>query len=192
SVRSACRAARAMSRRALLAFALFVLAACRSASGPDGLPANFGVVEEGKIDRGAQPSAASVEALARRGIRTILKLNGSASTEEESAAARLGIRVVHVDLDARTVGAPSSCAAVERAYAAMTDPRNWPVYVHCTHGRDRTGFLIGLYRERAERWPYPQVERELAAYGHDRMWRALLPNISHSLAAGVPACAWHE
>jgi tyrosine-protein phosphatase SIW14 len=178
------------SSRALLGFTLFVLlGACRTASGPHGLPANFGVVEEGKIYRGAQPTPAALEALARRGIRTIVKLNSSATAEEESAASRLGMSVVHVDLDPRTVGTASSCDAVERAYAAMTDPRNWPVYVHCTHGRDRTGFLVGLYRERAEQWPYDRVRRELAAYGHDRLWRTLLPNISHSLAAGVPACA---
>ncbi|HWS73378.1 MAG TPA: tyrosine-protein phosphatase, partial [Thermoanaerobaculia bacterium] len=144
-----------MSRRALLAFALILLAACRTASGPDGLPPNFGIVEEGKIYRGAQPTAASIEALARRGIRTIVKLNGASVAEEESAAARLGIRMLTVDLDARTVGTASSCGDVERAYEAMTDPRNWPVYIHCTHGRDRTGFLVGLYRERAEQWPYP-------------------------------------
>jgi len=176
-----------MSRRALLAFALLVLAACRTASGPDGLPPNFGVVEEGRIYRGAQPDAPSMDALARRGIRTIVKLNG-ASPREEQTAARLGMRFIHVDLNARTVGKTSSCCAVERAYAAMTDPRNWPVYVHCTHGRDRTGFLIGLYRERAQRWKYADVDRELTAYGHDRMWRTLLPNIARSLAAGVPAC----
>lgn len=178
-----------MSRRAALAFALLLLGACRTATTPDGLPRNFGVVEEGKIYRGAQPTPADVEALARRGIRTIVKLNGGASADEDNAAARLGIRVVHVNLSARKVGTAAECGEVERAYAAMTDPHNWPVYVHCIHGRDRTGFLIGLYRERAEQWTYERVSRELAAYGHDRLWRTLLPNITHSLAAGVPACA---
>lgn len=179
-----------MSRSARVAAALLVvlLGACRTASRPDGLPPNFGVVEEGSIYRGAQPSAENLEALARRGIRTIVKLNG-ATADEDAAAARLGIRIVDVDLNARTVGMSRSCAGVERAYAAMSDPANWPVYVHCTHGRDRTGFLVGLYRERAEHWTYERVQQELAAYGHHGLWRAIFPNITRSLAAGVPACA---
>ena len=178
-----------MSRRALLAFALVLLGACRTASRPDGLPPNFGVVEEGRIYRGAQPDGPSMEALARRGIRTIVKLNGESLAEEESAAERLGMRVVPADLVARRVGRASSSCAVEHAYAAMTDPANWPVYVHCTHGRDRTGFLVGLYRERAEQWTFADVDRELTAYGHDRLWRMLMPNIARALFAGMPACA---
>ncbi|MCU1348871.1 MAG: protein tyrosine/serine phosphatase [Acidobacteria bacterium] len=175
------------SRRSLAVIALVVLAACRTASGPDGLPPNFGVVEEGKIYRGAQPDAANLEALQRRGIRTIVKLNGS-DPAEEAAATRLGMQIVSVPLDARTVGNAQSCDDVERAYQAITNPSNWPVYVHCTHGRDRTGYLVGLYRERAERWAYPRVEQELEQYGHGSFWRRLLPNISHALAGGPPVC----
>ena len=172
-----------------LSAAFLVLAvACRTAAPVPGMPVNFGVVEEGKIYRGAQPAAADLESLHRLGIRTVLKLNTGAD-EERTQASRLGIRLIEVPLIARRVGTSRACAEVERAYAAMVDPANWPVYVHCEHGRDRTGFLIGLYRERALGWSFAQVRHELSKYGHDRRMHLVLPAISRSLADGYRVCA---
>jgi tyrosine-protein phosphatase SIW14 len=170
-----------------LLFAL-VFAGCLSTRRPDGLPGNFGVVEEGKIYRGAQPDDVSVAALQKLGVRTIVKLNDAHLASETAAAKRAGIQLIVVPLDPHTVGTAGSCPDVERAYEAMTNRDNWPVYVHCTHGRDRTGFIIGLFRERAEQWPFVRVSEELRAYGHDALMRALMPNISGSLAHGS-ACA---
>ena len=176
------------SRSATAAVVLLLATACRTAAPVAGMPQNFGVVDEGKIYRGAQPSASEIEALRRRGIRTIVKLSAKDVDMERIATSRLGIRIVEVPLHARTVGTSKACAGVERAYAAMTDPANWPVYVHCDHGRDRTGFLVGLYRERAEEWTFEQVSDELSRYGHGTPMRIVLPNISNSLADRYRAC----
>ena len=175
-------------RKAAVFLALALILGCRSAAPVAGMPHNFGVVEEGRIYRGAQPSSADLEALQRRGVRTILKVNSDDLQSERATAARLGMQLVYVPLSARTVGRQSSCADVQRAYAVLTDPAAWPVYVHCTHGRDRTGFLVGLFREREERWDWPRVSDELTRYGHDSAMRLVFPNISRSLEAGVPAC----
>lgn len=174
------------------AIAIVLLAsACATTRVPPvpGLPANFGVVEEGQLYRGAQPSADEIENLFRRGVKTIVKLNVADLEMERSAAAELGMRLIEIPLDARETGTSKSCAQVERAYAAITDPMNWPVYVHCDHGRDRTGFLAGLYRERAEGWTWKQVSEELARYGHDTKMRIVLPHISGSLADHYHVCA---
>ena len=154
-----------------------------------GMPPNFGVVEEGKIYRGAQPNRADLEALQRIGVRTILELNTNDRNSERAETRRLGMRLIEVPLNARTVGTWKSCAEVERAYEAMVDSANWPVYVHCEHGRDRTGFLIGLYRERNESWDFGRVSDELSEYGHDRRMRLLFPNISNALANRYRVCA---
>jgi len=178
-----------MRRIAPVLFVLALLAACRSAAPLPGLPANFGVVEEGKIYRGAQPGEAELGQMRDRfGVRTIVKLNASELDAERLAAARLGMRLIYVPLGATSVGRPGSCPDVERAYAAVHDPANWPLYVHCTHGRDRTGFLVGLFRERDEQWDWRRVRQELAHYGHAGVIRLLLPNISGALRSGH-ACA---
>lgn len=178
-----------MPRRNAIAI-VFLLSACATATAPPvrGLPRNFGVVAEGKLYRGSQPDAGEIENLHRRGVRTIVKLNVAGLDMERSATGELGIRLIEIPLHARTVGTSRSCAEVERAYQAMTDPLNWPVYVHCDHGRDRTGFLVGLYRERVEGWAFPQVSDELARYGHDSRMRLLFPAISRSLADHFHAC----
>jgi protein tyrosine/serine phosphatase len=174
--------------QALVAMTVVLALGCATAPRrADGLPPNFGVVEEGHIYRGGQPTAAELEALAKRGVKTIVKVNTKQTPEEHAAAARLGMKVVQVPLNAHTVGNAAACPDVERAYAAMTDPANQPVFVHCDHGRDRTGFLVGLYRERAEGWTFEEVERELAEYGHDAKRRLVFPNITRTLAAPAEA-----
>jgi protein tyrosine/serine phosphatase len=165
-----------------------VAAACRTAMPSGGLPANFGIVDEGKVYRGAQPTPSQLEALQRRGVRTILKLNSEQLGVEEAATARLGLRLIYVPLNARTVGRPAACASVARAYEAMTDSTNWPLYVHCSYGRDRTGFLVGLYRERVQHWLPPAVEQELQRYGHNWVMHFVFPNITSALASGYEGC----
>jgi len=172
-------------KRWLAAGALLLAAACRTATPVAGMPRNFGVVEEGAIYRGAQPTSSEMESLQRRGVRTIVKLNTQELDRERADAARLGIQLIYLPLNARLVGTPGSCAEVERAYEAMTRRENQPVYVHCSHGRDRTGFLIGLWRERQQHWPYEKVKSELALYGHGAAMHAVLPNIENGLARGV-------
>ena len=179
-----------MKWRSAIAVVVF-LSACATATAPPvkGLPRNFGVVEEGKLYRGAQPAAVEIENLYRRGVKTIVKLNTADLEMERSATGELGIRLIEIPLNARTVGTSKSCADVERAYDSIADPLNWPVYVHCDHGRDRTGFLAGLYRERVQGWTFPQVSDELAQYGHDRKMRLVFPSISRSLADHYQACS---
>ena len=181
-----------MRLRNAIAIAL-LLSACATAPPPPppvkGLPRNFGVVEEGKLYRGSQPTADEIENLFRRGVKTIVKLNVADLEMERSATGELGMRLFEIPLNARTVGTSKECGDVERAYQAITDPMNWPVYVHCDHGRDRTGFLIGLYRERVEGWAFPQVSDDLARYGHDSKMRLVFPSISRSLADHYHACA---
>lgn len=167
------------------------LSACATATAPPvkGLPRNFGIVEEGKLYRGSQPTADEIENLYRRGVKTIVKVNTADLEMERSATSELGIRLIEIPLNARTVGTSKACAEVERAYQAISDPLNWPVYVHCDHGRDRTGFLVGLYRERVQAWTFPTVSDELSLYGHDKALRLVFPAISRSLADHYHACA---
>ncbi len=170
---------------------LLVTSACATShvAPVPGLPVNFGVVEEGKLYRGAQPTADEIENLYRRGVKTIVKLNVADLDMERFATGELGIRLMEIPLNARDTGTATSCAQVERAYAAISDPLNWPVYVHCDHGRDRTGFLVGLYRERVEGWTWAQVSDELRRYGHDTAMRIVLPHISGALADHYHVCA---
>lgn len=38
-------------------------------------------------------------------------------------------------------------------------------YVHCLHGKDRTGFMCAVYRMTAMKWDYNSAKREMLEYG---------------------------
>ncbi|MGH9938421.1 MAG: protein-tyrosine phosphatase family protein [Blastocatellia bacterium] len=49
---------------------------------------------------------------------------------------------------------------VERALAIIDAQENWPVFVHCQRGADRTGVIIAVYRISHERWTDEQAIAE--------------------------------
>jgi protein tyrosine/serine phosphatase len=147
------------------------------------------VVKEGSIYRGGQPVDDEFHALKELGVKTILKLNSNNLEMEEAACEREGITLVHIAMSASTIGTESTCERVERAYEVMTDPERQPVFVHCQAGRDRTGFMIGLYRRRADGWSSDQIAEELSSYGHKTIRHRAFPQILSTLRSAAPVCA---
>lgn len=91
------------------------------------------------VYRSGQPTAAELRQLvARYGIRTVLKLNHGAD------AVPPGVTLLHRPLSALRVPEAAALSALlddlERAEK--------PVLIHCTHGEDRTGLVVALYRMR--------------------------------------------
>lgn len=33
----------------------------------------------------------------------------------------------------------------------------WPLYIHCRHGHERTGFMMAVYRMQAQNWPFEKA-----------------------------------
>ena len=119
-----------------------------------GTPAGNGQsVACGAIYRGAPLAGLSpdgCEVFARLGIKTVIDLRVASETAAlpESACVQSGATIVSApmpipynvsgpeyiaDLDAK----PSLAAA----FAALGNPAAYPIYIHCTWGRDRTGVL---------------------------------------------------
>lgn len=40
-----------------------------------------------------------------------------------------------------------------------------PVYVHCLHGMDRTGFMVACYRMQIQGWSYKAARDEMFSFG---------------------------
>jgi len=152
-------------------------------------PRNFGVVAQTLIYRGGQPASCSeLEHLHNLGIRTIVKLNG-VDADETQYANKLGMQVHSFAFDPTTIGTAESCAAVRDALAILQDSQNWPVYVHCAEGKDRTGFIIGLYERIALQLPIADARTELRHFGHAG-WRSIvMGQIDIELAKRAPVCA---
>lgn len=175
--------------RGIIASTMLLLTTCAlRADDATRAPANFGVVVPQGIYRGAQPGRVEMMYLKELGVRTIVKLNHHDAEEERQQAQRLGMRFVHVPFDASSIGERPSCADVAATVEILADRSSWPVYVHCSRGRDRTGFIVGAYREAVERQLWPSVDAELSSYGHGEAMRRAYPQISTELSRALPAC----
>ena len=91
--------------------------------------------------------------------------------------------------DAGTIGTAGTCNAVREALTFLSDERNWPVYVHCTAGKDRTGYIVGLYEKVMLSEPTDAVLKELRRYGHKGIRSVVFRQIDAELAKTYPECS---
>jgi protein tyrosine/serine phosphatase len=52
----------------------------------------------------------------------------------------------------------------------LQNPDNWPVFVHCAQGRDRTGYSVAVYRMVVENWPVDDALHEMFDFRSNRIW----------------------
>ena len=95
-------------------------------------------------------------------MRTVVVLRTSIPQHERSAAAQVGLELVHVPMDGAKL---PSFEEVDRALAVVLDASKRPVLVHCAHGEERTGAVIAAYRVVAEGWEPAAAEAEAIRLG---------------------------
>lgn len=124
---------------------------------------NFHQVNE-NLYRGAQPADGGIKRLAALGVKTVINLRGeSEGTRAEEAEARAaGLRYFNVPM--ADLSRPTD-EQVERVLALINDSQNWPVFVHCNHGKDRTGTIIACYRISHDGWTSEKAKAEAKHYG---------------------------
>jgi protein-tyrosine phosphatase len=120
----------------LVANAALVLAA------DHGVP-NLAQVNTG-IWRGGQPESGGWSYLRTLGVTNVVKLNQT-SEASDAEAVRLGMRVIAVPLPLNTVQALLKEPKLAEVRAA-TDAIKPGTFIHCSHGQDRTGLVVGAYR----------------------------------------------
>lgn len=140
-------------------FSIFMILSATSVTHADqfdNLPAlRESVVAPGKIIRGGEPPLWQISELQKKyGLKTIISLDSDekATVKERAVATALGIN--HIWLPMPSIFYPKD-STVSKVLKAMSDPKNYPLYIHCYHGRDRTGLMVGLYRVFRQKWhPY--------------------------------------
>lgn len=128
---------------------------------PKALP-NFHEVVEGQIYRGGAPTYWGMKKLQSLGIKTIIDLRiEKKHREEKKKAEELGFTWVHLPMGSE---APT-VKQVETFLEILAKAEDEPVYVHCQHGADRTGAMIGIYRMRVQGWDFDKTWKEMRKYG---------------------------
>ncbi len=134
----------------------------RPASAADKDLPNFAVVAPG-IYRGAAPTAAGLRKLRAMGVQTIvdLRIEKKGQAEEAATASALGMERIRLKMGRE---APTS-AQVKTFLATLDNAPQKPVFVHCQHGADRTGAMMGIWRETRQNWSFPATYKEMRRYG---------------------------
>lgn len=144
----------------VLALALVVLA---QGDPPYSELPNFHQVNA-QLYRGGQPKTGGLQKLKALGVKTIVNLRGEDdhTRAEEEEARKLGLRYYSISLPGFSKPKDEE---VERVLDIINSSKNQPVFVHCHHGKDRTGTIIACYRISHDGWSAEQAKNEAKRYG---------------------------
>jgi tyrosine-protein phosphatase SIW14 len=127
-----------------------------------GVP-NYHQVNE-HIYRGAQPTDAGFQNLAKSGVKIVIDLRetDSRSVAEKKVVEAAGMRYINIPMYGMT--APPQ-ASVDKVMALFNDTTSGPVFVHCRRGADRTGTVVACYRVAHDGWTNAKALTEAKANG---------------------------
>lgn len=137
-----------------------LLCGCASTKVMNGIP-NLSQVST-SIWRGGQPTLEGWLWLKQQGVTNVIKLNPEYEASDQPAVA-LGFNVQSypIDMMEMILGEPKPWNALVAAKAI--DGR--AVFLHCSHGCDRTGLAIAIHRVMHDGWTKAQAKREMMAHG---------------------------
>ena len=153
---------------------------------------------DGQLARAAQPAPARLAWAKDKGFKSVLNLRGARPT---CGAYILQRQACH-DLNLPLIAFPiRSRGALDREtlHAACTvfEQLEYPVFMHCKSGADRTGFMATLYLHLVRGQPLETARRHLSLrYGHVRQAKTGVIDYffdryqSHGAAQGLTLPEW--
>lgn len=137
---------------------------------------NFAQVTDPKdpgllLYRGGLPSDDDLKSLVTLGIKTDVNLldpkssDGPVIAHEQVVCNQLGLKMINIPLP---WGQQPPMAMVDTFLtAARASGVGNGVYVHCTHGRDRTGTMVACYRIEYDGYTAQQALTEMESFGYN-------------------------
>ncbi len=161
---------------------LFALCCLPALAAPD-IP-NLHLVAPG-IWRGAAPGEAGLARLKAMGVKTVIDLRISPKLvrREGTEARALGLHWINLPMGAD----PPTPTQVSTLLSALDRAPGEPVFVHCQHGADRTGCMVGIYRVTRQGWSFPRAYAEMRRDGFDPRWGRLREAVRVRAKAGGAA-----
>jgi hypothetical protein len=121
----------------------------------------------GTIFRGGHPDADGLKLLAQYFIKSIDNLEDGSAPQAEIALLQSMVSPIQELLHPlpqvgviRLANGQYDHDAMIAAVAELRRPSNFPIFVHCTHGEDRTGMVVALHRVFDECWTPLQATAE--------------------------------
>ena len=127
---------------------------------------NFAEISDA-LYRGAQPTAEGFRELKKMGIKTVINLRSFHSDRDEMKGT--GLRYAHIYSKAWDPDDDDILAFLK----IVEDPANHPVFVHCMHGADRTGWVVAVYRVIEQGWSVDDAWLEMQNFGHHEIFKQI-------------------
>ena len=129
---------------------------------------HFHTVREGVLYRSGQPRGIGLELVRLMGIRTLINLrrpDSDGTAEEKAFAAEKGLNFYNFSIGSNH----EAIEDVVRQFLAVVDDKSqWPILVHCSRGKERSGVLSAIFRIENERWSNEMALEETYRLGLER------------------------
>lgn len=122
--------------------------------------------------RGAQPTEEGYRQLQKMGVKTVISFRRFHDTRDEVEAA--GLDFVRIPIYASIGSSPPTDEQLELFFDTVLDPEKQPVFIHCKHGKDRTGMMAALFRIERQCWTNAEAIDEMQAFGYHDVFRDLI------------------
>lgn len=131
----------------------------------------FAEVKPG-FTRGGDPGETGIRYLHAQGYRTVVSFLTDAA--ESAQVVNSGMKWIHIPMRSGLFSAqPPTQAQVDQFLAVVTDTTQYPVFIHCHAGKDRTGAMTALYRMQACGWTRDEALSEMDSFGFSGRYRRL-------------------
>jgi len=116
--------------------------------------------------RGGEPTDAGLEKLKAMGVKTIIDLRGHQDrcAQESRRAAELNLRYLNLPMSSQSPTPRQIKTFLQEVEEAAHDMEAAPVFVHCAHGSDRTGCMVGIWRVTHDNWSWDKTYKEMRQY----------------------------
>jgi len=146
------------------------LSLCQPASGAGNVPTemegllNFHEVHP-YLYRGGAPDESSLKKLKEKGVATIIDLRAPSECKlpEKKLVKELGMDYINLPMASQAPTKEQLKIFIDKVEKAEKK-ESGPVFVHCAHGSDRTGCLVGIWRVSHEGWSYDKAYEEMRKY----------------------------
>ncbi len=104
--------------------------------------------------------------LKEQGFKTLIDLRAPSEQkfDEKEAASKLGLKYIRMVMTSAAPTKEQVDTLLSEIKKAEKDPSNGKILVHCAHGSDRTGCMIGIWRVTQEGWNYDDAYKEMRKY----------------------------
>jgi protein tyrosine phosphatase (PTP) superfamily phosphohydrolase (DUF442 family) len=148
--------------------------------------------------RGGLPSKQDLVDLKKLGVKTDIDLMGDIPgldtymvSREKRWAKEAGVNFVQVKIPTGKIPGKRKIAQAdaEAFLRVVLDPANQPCFVHCLHGRDRTGTMVAVYRMTKDGYTNQQALDEMKSFGFDPSDYPSLASFVQAFKASRPTVA---